>query len=113
LVEICILIGLILLLVGFIGGGDRGPVLVLTGLALASIGGFELAIREHFSGFRSHSTLLAGIPAVATLAGLFYFAPGSLPPLARVGVSLAVGAASLWILVRIFRQKAGVSVKLR
>ncbi|MDQ3572195.1 MAG: hypothetical protein M3383_04975 [Actinomycetota bacterium] len=113
LVELCILVGLVLLLVGFIGGGDRGPVLVLAGLALASIGGFELAIREHFSGFRSHSTLLAGIPAVATLAGLFYLGPDSLPPLARVAVALAVGAASLWILVRIFRQKAGVSMKLR
>ncbi len=113
LVEICVFIGLVLLLVGFIGGGDRGPVLVLIGLALASVGGFELAIREHFTGFRSHSTLLAGIPAVAVLAGLFYFGPESVPPLARVAISLGVGAGSLWVMMRIFRQKAGVSIKLR
>ena len=33
---------------------------IAAGLALASLGGLELAVREHVTGFRSHTTLLAG-----------------------------------------------------
>jgi hypothetical protein len=32
------------------------------------------AIREHFAGYRSHSTLLAGAVFVFTVGGLFYLA---------------------------------------
>ena len=34
-------------------------------LALASLGGLDTAPREHFAGFRSHTMMLAGLPAVA------------------------------------------------
>ena len=113
LVEIAVLVGLVMLLIGLIGGGDRAPLLIAIGLGLAGLGGLELAIREHFAGFRSHSTMLAGIPAVAVLALLFYAGPDSLPPLARVGISVAVFAASVYGLAMMFRRKAGVTVKLR
>jgi hypothetical protein len=113
LVEIAVLVGLVMLLIGLIGGGDRGPLLIAIGLGLAGLGGLELAIREHFAGFRSHSTMLAGVPAVAILALLFYAGPESLPPLARVGISVAVFAASVYGLATMFRHKAGVTVKLR
>jgi hypothetical protein len=56
LVELCVLVGIVMLLIGLIAGGDRGPLLIGIGLALAGLGGLELAIREHFAGFRSHST---------------------------------------------------------
>jgi ABC-type arginine transport system permease subunit len=102
-----------MLLIGLIGGGDRGPLLIGIGIALAALGGLELAIREHFAGFRSHSTLLAGVPAIAVLALLFYAGPDSLSPVARVGISAAVFAASLYGLVTLFRRKSGVAVKLR
>jgi lysylphosphatidylglycerol synthetase-like protein (DUF2156 family) len=42
------------------------------GVALAGIGGMEVAIREHFAGFRSHTTLLAGFVFVVVVGGLFY-----------------------------------------
>ena len=42
------------------------------GLTLASLAGLDTAAREHFGGFRSHSTLLAGVPAVLTAAVLFF-----------------------------------------
>ena len=113
LVEIAVLVGLVILLIGLIGGGDRGPLLIGVGLGLAGLGGLELAIREHFAGFRSHSTLLAGVPALASLALLFYAAPESLAPLARVGISAAVFAASFYGLATMFRRKAGVAIKLR
>jgi hypothetical protein len=113
LVEIAVLVGIVMLVIGLVAGGDRGPLLIGIGLGLAGLGGLELAIREHFAGFRSHSTLLAGIPAIAVLALLFYAGPDSLAPLARVGISAAVFAASLYGLATMFRRKAGVAVKLR
>jgi hypothetical protein len=100
-----------MLVIGFIGGGSRGTLLVVVGLALASIGGLELAIREHFSGFRSHSTLLAGLPALGVMALLFY--AEVLPPTARVAVAVAVFAAATYGLASLFRRKAGVAIKLR
>ncbi len=57
-----------MLVVGFFVGDGRGAVLIATGLALGSLAGLELSIREHFAGYRSHTTLLAGAAAVATLA---------------------------------------------
>ena len=49
------------LAIGFLAGGDRRGLFVGLGLVLASLGGGELALREHFTGFRSHTTLLAGL----------------------------------------------------
>jgi hypothetical protein len=113
LVEIAVLVGIVMLIIGLVVGGDRGPLLIGIGLGLAGLGGLELAIREHFAGFRSHSTLLAGIPAIAVLALLFYAGPDSLSPLARVGIAAAVFAVAAYGLATMFRRKAGVAVKLR
>jgi hypothetical protein len=41
-----------------------GPALIV-GIAVCTVGVLEITVREHFSGFRSHSTLLAAVPAVA------------------------------------------------
>jgi hypothetical protein len=111
LVEIAVLVGIVMLVIGLIVGGDRGTLLLGIGIGLAGIGGLELAIREHFAGFRSHSTLLAGVPAIAVLALLFY--TETLPPGARIVVAAAVFAASVVGLATMFRRKAGVAVKLR
>src|SRR4051812_35917032 len=35
-----------------------GKVVVVAAMVLGSLGGLEVSIREHFSGFRSHTTLL-------------------------------------------------------
>lgn len=102
LVELAVLVGLIILVVGFITGN---PVLVITGLVTASAGGFELSIREHFSGFRSHTLILAGIPAAITLGVLTV--AGALSPGIRVGAAAAVFALSAWQLTRIFKRKSG------
>ena len=82
-------------------------------LILASIAGLELAIREHFAGFRSHSTLLAGTVALIVLGVLFYAGPESLPPAARLGIGLAALAAAFYVLSAAFRRRAGVAFKLR
>src|SRR4051794_4469882 len=60
LVEICVLVGIVLLIVGVVDhGSSRGRILIVFGLSLASVAGLETAAREHFAGYRSHSTLLA------------------------------------------------------
>src|SRR4051812_27604746 len=82
LVELCILLGIILVVWGVVGGGDRRGALLGCGFALVSLAGLELAIREHFAGFRSHSTLLAGAGARGVGHPLFFLAklpPGSPP----------------------------------
>jgi hypothetical protein len=111
LVEIAVLVGIVMLVIGLITGGDRGTLLIGLGLGLAGLGGLELAIREHFAGFRSHSALLAGVPALAVLALLFY--TETLSPGTRIAVAAVVFAASAYGLVTMFRRKSGVAVKLR
>jgi hypothetical protein len=91
--------------------GQRGTTLIVTGLALASLAGLELSIREHFAGYRSHSTLLAGVAGMATLLICAYAAK------LTVGVSLiaavVVGAGAFALLARAFRARSGRLVKLR
>jgi hypothetical protein len=59
--ELLIFIGAIGAVVGYFTGGVPA---MLVGLAVVALGVIEVTAREHFSGFRSHTTLLAGIPAV-------------------------------------------------
>ena len=113
LVEICVLVGIILLGVGLLMGGERGGLAIGVGIGLAALGGLELAIREHFAGFRSHSSLLAGVPAIAVLAFLFYAGPDSLEPVMMVGIGAIVFAAGFFGFQAMFKRKAGVAVKLR
>ena len=65
--ELAILVGLIASVIGFIQGG--GPALVV-GLIVCALGVIEVTAREHFSGYRSHTALLAAIPSVALEAGV-------------------------------------------
>jgi hypothetical protein len=75
------------------------------GVALAGIGGMEVAIREHFAGFRSHTTLLAGFVFVVVVGGLFY----------GVGIVLAYAlpigavcfAAAFYLARRAFQRASG------
>ena len=100
-------LGIVLLIAGFIVGGNSGTILIVAGLVLASLGGLELSVREHFSGYRSHTTLLAGLAAVACLAILFFGAPSLLSPYMRIGAALAVFGLSAWWLTVIFRRASG------
>jgi peptidoglycan/LPS O-acetylase OafA/YrhL len=113
LVEIVVLVALVMLAVGFFGGGSRGPALLGTGLALGSLAGLELSIREHFAGYRSHTLLLSGAVGVAVLALLFYVFPDALEPWLRFAIAAAVAGAVGYVLARAFRARAGRTIKLR
>ena len=59
--EFAILAGGVGLVVGIIRGG--GPA-VIVGIVVCALGVLEVTAREHFSGYRSHTMLLAAFPAV-------------------------------------------------
>jgi hypothetical protein len=108
LVELTILIGIVMLILGLLViDGERGVVTMVTGLFLASIGGLELSVREHFAGYRSHTVILAAVPAVAVLAVLFYAGPDGLPSIARAAIGVAVFALVARYLTRIFQARSG------
>jgi hypothetical protein len=104
LVELAILSGIVLLVVGFVVGGDGGAILAIGGIVLVAIASLELAIREHFSGYRSHSALLAAVVAVGLMAGI---ALAGLPRVAAIAVGLAAGLLSFFALRRTFQTKSG------
>ena len=47
---------------------QRVPALVV-GSIVCALGVLEVTVREHFSGFRSHASLLAAFPALAVMLG--------------------------------------------
>lgn len=104
LVELCVLVALALGVTGFLTGGRTGLVLIACALALGSLAGLELSIREHLAGYRSHTSVLAAAVAVAVLA-ILYFTHVSRPIMVPVGV--AVGATAFWLLRGVFRRRSG------
>jgi hypothetical protein len=106
LVELCVLLGIVLIVVAVIAGlsSDRGQAALVCGLALASLGGLDTALREHFNGYRSHSTLLAGLPAVLA-AGVLFFARA--PTIAIAAGGAVVFLTGFWAFRNAFRRRSG------
>jgi hypothetical protein len=102
LAELAILAGIVMLAIGLVG---KSPTSLGVGVVLAGLGGLEVAAREHFAGYRSHTTLLAGTLFVLVTAGLFYLAGLIL------AVCLAAGAvaflAAFVALRRAFQRASG------
>jgi hypothetical protein len=80
--ELVILLGIVLILWGAVSGKD-GEQRLFAGLVIASIGGGELALREHMAGYRSHSALLAGVSAFVAVTV----------------VALGLGPVKVWVLI--------------
>lgn len=102
LAELTVLAGIAMLVIGVVGGH---PTALGVGVVLAGLGGLEVAAREHFAGYRSHTTLLAGTVFVLVTGGLFYL--GGL----ILAICLAVGAtaflAAFLALRRAFQRASG------
>ena len=81
--ELVILAGIVVIFWGLFSGGDQGNERVGAGLVLASLGGGELALREHLGGYRSHSSLLAGVAAFVAVTV----------------VAIGLGPVELWVLL--------------
>jgi uncharacterized integral membrane protein len=107
LAELVILGGIVSLVIGLVG---QHPTAIGIGVALAGLGGMEVAIREHFAGYRSHTTLLAGAVFVFTVGGLFYLANQVLALCLAVG---AVAFAIVFFLARRAFQRASGGLGFR
>ncbi|MGN6255582.1 MAG: hypothetical protein ACTHO8_11475 [Solirubrobacterales bacterium] len=88
LAELVILAGIVSLAIGVFG---NHPTAIGVGVALAGLGGMEVAIREHFAGYRSHTTLLAGA-AFVLVTGLVFYVGNTI-----LAVALACGAVAFLI----------------
>src|SRR3954467_10117464 len=68
LTEIVVLLALVFGIVGFIRFDHQsGKVMVAAAMCLGSLGGLEVSVREHFAGYRSHTSLLAASCGVGSM----------------------------------------------
>ncbi len=107
LTELVTFAGIVLMAWGLLSGGGRaGNSRLAAGLAVASLAGLELAAREHVTGFRSHSVLLAGVVAIAVMVAL-----GLAAGVQTLGLLLIAGvltfAAAIFGLRELFRRRSG------
>lgn len=98
--ELAIFAGAVGVLVGLVSAG--GPAL-LTGIIVCTLGVVEVTGREHFSGYRSHATLLAAVPAVAIGIAMISLLGGSLRRGSLLLVVVPVFAILFWLLRKRFR----------
>ena len=102
------LLALVLGVLGFVEGGRRGFVLLACAMVLGSLAGLELSIREHFAGYRSHTTLLAGAAAFASMAVLFFLGGKSdVTRALMIPLGGLVFVAAYWLLREAFKRRSG------
>ena len=104
--ELIILAGIVVLVWGLLSGSDGGGERVAGGLVLASLGGGELALREHLGGFRSHSALLAGVATFVVIT-VIVLALGPVKMWVILGAGVAVFGASFYWMRELFRRRSG------
>lgn len=104
LVELVILAGILLVVAGFLTAGARQGVLISGGVALICLASLELTIREHLAGYRSHTTLLAAVAAVAVMAPLYFAGTSRLVVLAG---GVVAGGVAFGVLRRAFQRRSG------
>ena len=109
--ELAVLVSVGLAIYAFaLWGSSRALWAIGGGAGVGSLAGLEIAIREHFAGYRSHATLLAGVLAVTALTVVV--SAGS-----PLGIGVVVGSvlfvAALSRLTGIFARRRGTRRPLR
>src|SRR3954463_1661586 len=110
LTEIVILLALIFGIVGFIRFEHQsGKVMVAAAMCLGSLGGLEVSIREHFAGYRSHTSLLAASCGVGSMILISVIAgKAGVATLALVvGVGILVFVLAFYGLRQAFVRRSG------
>lgn len=102
LAELSVLVGIVMLAIGLFG---KSPAALGVGVVLAGLGGLATAAAEHFAGYRSHTTLLAGTVFVLVVGGLFYLA--GLILAICLGVGAVAFIAAFLALRRAFQRASG------
>jgi uncharacterized integral membrane protein len=94
--------GIVMLAIGIFG---KNPTAIGVGIVLAGLGGLATAASEHFAGYRSHTTLLAGTVFVLLVGGLFYLA--GLILAVCLGIGAVAFIAVFFVLRRAFQRASG------
>jgi len=106
-----VLVGIVLLILGALNvNEDRGKLLLVLGMALGSFGGLDTALREHFAGYRSHTTILAGLPCVVAAAALYF---AGVPWPALLAAAAVVFAGVFWAARRAYMRRARRALRSR
>jgi Flp pilus assembly protein TadB len=103
--EIVIFVGVLLLFAGLFVQPPRGLVMIGVGGGLASLAGLELALREHYTGYRSHTLLLAagiGVPVLGVL-----LLATKLPTVVCVIAAVVAFGGSAWLFAQAFQRRSG------
>ena len=103
--EIVIFVGIVVIVWGLLSGRD-GNERIGAGLVLASLGGGELALREHLGGFRSHSTLLAAVAAFVVVT-VVAIALGPVKLWLLLALGIAAFGAAFYALRELFKRRSG------
>ena len=104
--ELAVFLAIVLMVGGLIVGDRQGVVMFAAGLALGTLAGLEVSIREHFAGFRSHSTLLAGAAGIISITVIALAAGEVFVPL-LLAAGLGVFAVAFWSLRESFKRRSG------
>lgn len=98
--EVSILVGAIGIVVGLLA---TAALALLVGVVIVTLAVAEFSAREHFSGYRSHTMLLAAIPAVAIGVVLIALFGGALARSTLLFAIIPVFLILVWVLRRRFR----------
>jgi hypothetical protein len=103
--ELTVLLAIGLAVYGFAGLGSPRAVWAFAGAAaLGSLAGLEVAIREHFAGYRPHAPLLAAALAVPALTALVLAGTSLL--VAGIAAAALFTGAQLWM-TKVFTRRRG------
>lgn len=103
--ELLVLVGIVFIAWG-IFSGKGGEKRLAGGIVIAGLGGAELALREHLAGYRSHTSLLAGVSAVAVVTAVALgLGPVKLWLLALIAA--AVFGSAFYLLRELFKRRSG------
>jgi hypothetical protein len=103
--ELLIFVGLIAVVIGASRGESGLPVLA-AGIGAIVIGTLDFSIREHLSGYRPHTTMLAALPTallhgVLAIGLLAVKAPEPVPVVAPLVIDVPV----FWTLFKLLRSR--------
>lgn len=110
--ELLILVGLVLAVVGLINGSVPTTI---GGLVILGSSSTELAYREHFAGYRSHSAMLASVVAVIGVTAAAFVGSRigvNVPPWILGVAAIAVFGGLFVVLRRGFRRRTGLSFRV-
>jgi hypothetical protein len=99
--ELLILVGAIGTVIGF-SRRESGTVLIFAGLAAVLIGTVEVTLREHLSGYRSHTLILSLLPAIVLYTALVLL---TRPPVALNLALLAFAVLLATLLFKLLRAR--------